>query len=910
VAEKTMKMTIQFSIQYQTAPGQEIYLTGNHPLLGNQNTKMALRMSYLDANHWTVQVPFKEKTLAALKGLSYRYFVLNADGTAHFEGGMPRKLPHYSKSARRINIHDLWTDASWNHVIYDTAPFRNAFLQTMGDSPKLSRKANVLFVARWPHLPEHFQVALLGSVDQLHQWQQERPLLLTPDGQGQHLLSIDLPEDAFPFAYKYGIYDNKNKRFLGFEEGDNRTLFLPASPADLTILNDSFLRIPAPIWKGAGVSAPVFSLRSEKSLGVGEFTDLKLLVDWCVQTGIRLIQVLPVNDTGATKTWTDSYPYAAISAFALHPMYLNLEELVSYLKIKMPKDWHASLDKSRKSLNALDAVEYEGVNEAKSKLLQPLLVDAEALNAREEGFEVFFEENKAWLGAYAAFCYFRDLYGTAKFAEWPAYNQYDPEALSKYQKQHSEFEDYVSGVYFVQYHLHRQLQKAHQYALDKGVAFKGDVPIGIYRHSADAWQQPDLYHMDRQAGAPPDDFAIKGQNWGFPTYNWPRMAADGFKWWQMRFAQMRHYYDAFRIDHILGFFRIWSIPMDAVEGIMGYFEPAIPVRADEFAQAGIPLEMERLTQPFIDDDVLQTLFGAKTPIVISNFLEAKGRGLFALKPEFRTQQQVAQFFAKSVNFREETDLKIGLYDLISNVILFEAPGHLSQAFHFRFHMDRTLSFKALPKWMQDRLLRLYNDYFFVRQDDMWQQEALQKLPELVFATDMLVCGEDLGLVPACVPDVMRRLGLLSLEVQRMPKDPGVPFLDLTQVPYKSVATPASHDTSTIRGWWQEPETNRELLYQHHLGKTGTPPGPCSGEVVQAIIENHLKSPSMWAIFQLQDWVGMDEKLRFTDAEAERINVPANPKHYWRWRFHMPLEQLKKEKAFNALVKSMVAKAGR
>jgi 4-alpha-glucanotransferase len=903
--------TIQFLINYKTQPGQEVYLSGNHPVLGNFNLSEGLKMSYLNANQWVLEVVFKESLTKLSSTLSYRFFVRNADGTAHFEGGVQRRLPAFPSNKSKLLISNVWTDASWDHMIFETAPFQNALMpNTSKSSRKNKASGNFGFAVRWPFLPENFQVCLLGSIEVLGNWNPEAPLLMTPDGHGNHFASVELAHVAVPFSYKYGLYDAANKRFLGFEQGDNRKVNQAAPFHDFALYYDSFLRIPAPLWKGAGVAVPIFSLRTKSGIGVGEFTDLRALVDWCTTTGIRLIQVLPVNDTTATHTWTDSYPYAAVSAFALHPMYLNLEEVAKDLGLKMSADWKAKIKKGKETLNASLTVDYEGVNQLKKALLEELIALGLEKTMSSADFKTFYRENQSWLPAYAAFCFFRDLYGTAVFSAWPEHNVYDISVLEKLAESNPEFKSVTRGVAFTQFHLHRQLQQAHQYALSQGVVFKGDVPIGIYRHSADAWQQPHLYHMNRQAGAPPDDFAIKGQNWGFPTYNWPRMAEDGFKWWQQRFAQMRHYYDAFRIDHILGFFRIWSIPMDAVEGIMGYFEPAIPVAVSEFADWGIPFDRARFVEPYIDDEVLLSIFGTQASLVIDRFLTRGDKGRYQLQPAFQSQQLVAAYFESQPKNAKNTKLKTGLFDLISNVILFEVLDGDELVYHFRFYMSRTTSFMALPKWMQDRLESLYNDYFFVRQDTMWEQEALRKLPELLSATDMLVCGEDLGLVPACVPDVMKRCGLLSLEVQRMPKDSGVPFLDLGKVPYKSVATPASHDTSTIRGWWKEAETDRETYFLDYLSQTGSSPTDCTGDLVKLIIESHLHAPSMWAIFQLQDWLGMDEKLRYPDADAERINVPANPKHYWRWRFHMPLEQLKKQKAFNNLVKGLVSKSGR
>jgi 4-alpha-glucanotransferase len=458
------------------------------------------------------------------------------------------------------------------------------------------------------------------------------------------------------------------------------------------------------------------------------------------------------------------------------------------------------------------------------------------------------------------------------------------------------------------------LKAASDYARAQGVILKGDIPIGVSRCGADVWQEPELYHLDKQAGAPPDAFGIKGQNWSFPTYNWPRMKQDGFAWWKRRFEQMGRYFDAFRIDHILGFFRIWSIPLDAVEGILGHFEPAIPVSEGEFLSRGIQFDRDRFLKPFITEEVLAEVFGslaagigANLPNIIetirNSFLDAHPSGHYALKPKFATQRQVEAFFQAQEETGINHALRDGLYDLVSNVILLEAKEWSgapkgSEQFHFRFAVESTSSFKYLNADTKSRLHELYIDYFFRRQEEFWKREAMQKLPELKRATRMLVCGEDLGLVPACVPDVMRQLGVLSLEVQRMPKRMYQEFFRPSEAPYLSVVTPSTHDMSTIRGWWQEDRQVIQRFYNQELGRAGAAPQICEAWINQAIVLQHLSSPAMWSIFQLQDLLGMDEKLRREKPEDERINVPANPKNYWHYRMHLTLEQLLDAAGFN------------
>jgi 4-alpha-glucanotransferase len=464
----------------------------------------------------------------------------------------------------------------------------------------------------------------------------------------------------------------------------------------------------------------------------------------------------------------------------------------------------------------------------------------------------------------------------------------------------------------VQWHLHLQLKAAVDYAHSQGLALKGDLPIGIYRDSADAWVAPELYNMNVQAGAPPDPFAEKGQNWGFPTYEWSRMKADGFAWWKQRFEQMSLYFDAFRIDHILGFFRIWSIPDHAIEGILGYFSPALPLTEKELRERGVGFSYDRLCKPYISAQVLGELFQDKAAWVAQNCLSQRPDGRFDLLPAFDTQRKVAAYFDAQPPSDTNARLKQGLFDLITNVILLGEPAAEGKEWEgaFRFDMEKTSSFQFLPQEVQGTLKSLYINYFYQRQDDFWEQQAMEKLPALKRSTNMLICGEDLGLVPACVPGVMRTLGLLSLEIQRMPKAPGTAFLHPKEAPYLSVITPGTHDMSVLRGWWEE---NRELsqrFYNEILGQQGSAPYFCEPWVVRNIIAQHFQSPAMWAIFQLQDLLGMDGALRRENPHDERINIPANPKHYWRYRSHLSLENLLKADAFNEDIRRMVRESGR
>jgi 4-alpha-glucanotransferase len=896
-------MTVTFRLRFHTRFGQSLRLAGNHPLPGNGEAARSVPLQFLNGEFWQVSISFPPQAAAA--PLAYHYILQDADGSQILDWGQGRSLVPAAFPGESLLVMDSWNNAGAPENAFYTEPFKEVLLRanhTEVTAPAPAAATHT-FKVRAPLLAKGQTLCLLGEGAALGNWSTAKPLLLNRAAREDDLrVGVDLRGQSFPLAYKYGVFDVGKNSFVRFEAGANRILPGAGVPGQHTLVNDGFVRLPADSWKGAGVAVPVFSLRSENSFGTGEFSDLMPLADWGRQAGLKLIQILPVNDTTATHTWTDSYPYAAISAFALHPVYLNLAAVAGAKNKKLL----AALEPERQRLNALDALDYEAVMKAKLAFLRQIFPSQKTATFRRKEYKTFFKENEHWLTPYAAFCFLRDKFGTADFSRWPEHQKFDAEKIAALARDN----DGIAFHFFIQFHLHAQLQAAAAHAHACGLVLKGDIAIGVCRHGADVWQEPELFHTDVQAGAPPDPFSDKGQNWGFPTYNWPRMAADGFAWWKRRFAQMANYFDAFRIDHILGFFRIWSIPAHAVEGILGHFVPAIPVDAGEFAARGIGFDPARFTRPFINDAVLREIFGGDGELIRREFLTPAGAGHYSLKPEFATQRQVDNYFAARGKNGRNARLKTGLFDLISNVILFAADDAPGKQFHFRFAMEQTASFKNLPADTREKLRALYVDYFFRRQDEFWRREAMQKLPALKRVTNMLVCGEDLGLVPASVPVLMKDLGLLGLEIQRMPKTPGQEFSRPADAPYLSVVTPSTHDMSTLRGWWEEDAGLTQKFFNRELGRDGEAPRAAGTEIVEAVVRQHLASPAMWSIFQFQDWLGLDGTLRRADAQAERINVPAIPNYYWRYRMHLTLEHLRQAGDFNARMARMIRENGR
>ena len=605
-----------------------------------------------------------------------------------------------------------------------------------------------------------------------------------------------------------------------------------------------------------------------------------------------------------THAWTDSYPYNSISIYAFHPMYADIKQMGT-LKDKSAA---AKFNKKQKELNGLPAMDYEAVNQTKWEYFR-LIFKQEGEKVLASGeFGEFFNANKEWLQPYAVFSYLRDAFQTPNFREWPRHSVYNAQDIEKMCRPESVDYPHIALYYYIQFHLHLQLVAATKYAREHGVVLKGDIPIGISRNSVEAWTEPYYFNLNGQAGAPPDDFSVNGQNWGFPTYNWDVMEKDGYRWWMKRFQKMSEYFDAYRIDHILGFFRIWEIPMHAVHGLLGQFIPSIPMSREEIESYGLPFREEYLI-PYIHESFLGQVFGPHTDYVKQTFLlPAETPGVYHMKPEFTTQREVESFFAGK-NDENSLWIRDGLYTLISDV-LFVPDTKEKDKYHPRIGIQRDFIFRSLNELEQNAFNKLYDQYYYHRHNDFWRQQAMKKLPQLTQSTRMLVCGEDLGMIPDCVSSVMNNLRILSLEIQRMPKNPMHEFGYLNEYPYRSVCTISTHDMSTLRGWWEEDYLQTQRYYNTMLGHYGTAPTVATPELCEEVVRNHLKSNSILCILSLQDWLSIDGKWRNPNVQEERINVPANPRNYWRYRMHLTLEQLMKAAELNDKIRELIKYTGR
>lgn len=892
-------MKLHFNIDYHTSWGESIYISGDIPALGGNDPQKAVRMDMNGSTSWETAIEVPDDTC----DFRYSYFMRHDNGAERHEWGKSHTF-HGSKTVKDYRIFDHWQDIPADKPYYSSA-FTDCICRRDSRDKSLALKKGTLRISVEAPMIRHDEVlAVTGSCEALGNWDSGKAVIMNDCTFPRWEANIEMKHLADLFEYKFLILKKADRSVVAWEAIDNRRFTLDATRRDGVVMLNG-LRFVSPLakWKGAGVAIPVFSLRSDDDFGAGDFFDLKKMVDWAVLTGQKFIQILPINDTTMTHTWTDSYPYNANSTFALHPMYLRLSELGT-LKDKARQQYFNSL---ARELNALEEIDYERVNEGKIQFTREIFAQEGAKTVRSKDFKAFVETNSDWLRPYAAFCVLRDRFHTPDFAQWEQYKTYDKAVIDRFIAD-NEYD--INFVFYQQYHLDRQMRHVSQYAHACGVAIKGDIPIGISRTSVDAWISPRLFNLDCQAGAPPDDFSVLGQNWGFPTYNWEEMSRDGFAWWKARFRKMAEYFDAYRIDHVLGFFRIWQIPMNAIHGLLGIFNPALPYTPEEMrASYDFWMNADLYTRPYIMDWFIGDFFGIYTDEARSRFLVACGDGRYSLRPEFDTQRKVADYFATQEKDEKNERLCNALLGLIDNVLFIEDPVEKGK-YHPRISAQFTYIYRSLgdyEKWCFDRL---YNDFFYHRHNDFWYGKAMWKLPPLIEATDMLTCAEDLGMIPDCVPAVMSALEILSLEIQRMPKDPQSEFGNTWSYPYLSVCTTSTHDMGGIRQWWEENRESTQHFYNNVLHENGQAPYFAEPWICEKIIDLHLKSPSMLCILPLQDWLSMDGRLRRENPLKEQINVPANSRHYWRYRMHLTLENLLSQKLFNSRLRGMIGDSNR
>ena len=902
-------MKLKFSIHYTTIWGQSVHVCIAYHYSNGRQRSYDLIMHTEDGDLWTLETSVMESHKKDIEYFEYTYIIEDQDGKVMRRewNRVPRR--YYFDPTKNYILPDSWRDMPLQYHLMSklcrTCDNRPTQRPITGVRTPLYRKT-VIFHVLAPQLEAGQSLAVCGSHPSIGNWNPTMFLKMRRTGEDDWMLSVNVENVKSPLEYKYVIIDDKTNRIVEWEEGNNRTADnMSLNDGEVLVLYGENLRVNEKPWRAAGVVVPLFSLRTEASFGVGDFGDLCKFIDWASTTGMRVIQLLPVFDTTTTHTWSDSHPYDCISFHALHPHYMDLNALG---KLESNAE-EVKFNRQRRELNALEYMDYEAVDRLKLSYIYLFFKQRGADDLASVGYKEFANKNSSWLYDYAAFCALREHYHTARTSDWHEYSTYNAGKLRKLYETDENFKSSFNLTCFTQYHLHRQFKAAADHAHSKHIGISGDLPASVYRDSVTTWVHPEYFHLDMKLGNPPSNDEPKGQDWGMPPFDWyPNDGMPVAGYLNNVLKSMEEYYDAVRIDHIVSFFRHWEIPKEQLWTVMGHFSPSLPVSEKEIRDYGLDFRKELFTHPFINDDVLYQFFGIHTNYVRENFLEARSYHLYSLKEEYDTQLKIKRHF-EGRNDENSQWIRDGLMHLCANVLFIEDT-YNSGTYYPRFGVFNEPVYSILSPEARDSFMRLYNNFYYERHSAFWESLAKRKLDMTIRDVRLLIYGEDLGLLPPCVQEVLNEKRILSLEVQSMPKRHGQEFAHLEAYPYRSVAVPTTHDMAPLRLWWIENPGRTQRYWHQMLQKEGRAPRYLPPLIAEEIISRHLYCPSMICMMSIQDWLSMDSNFCRPDIYSLRINAPYDAFNQWKFRMKPTIDELLRADQYTGKVRTMICRSFR
>lgn len=639
-----------------------------------------------------------------------------------------------------------------------------------------------------------------------------------------------------------------------------------------------------------GVLVPVFSLRTPDSTGVGEFLDLVPLAEWCQSCSLDLIQLLPVNDTG-----DDASPYNALSAFALHPVYCRVQVVPEYARLDPAVQ--KAVDKQLSSLKSnKNNFEYMKVRSTKISVLKTIFEAFEPAIKTNKELKSWLADNP-WAKDYGVFMALKDQHQRAGWKFWREEVRRGSRNLIDRLWEQKEISGAALFWAWLQFRIEEQFLLAVKSLDEKGITLKGDIPIMMNEDSVDVWSQPENFFLDLRAGAPPDMFSRMGQNWGFPIYNWDYLEAHDYSWWRSRLKQADKFYHAFRIDHVLGFFRIWTIPHENTEGILGYFKPSIFLSLNELANLGFDKgRVHWLAEPHIPGQRLNDLFGMRSIEIIGRCFDRIGEeDLYLFKPEIQGERTIHDLPL----MQDEKEHLLGMFR--DRALIRVDDGLYSPSWTFRdcwrYHLlgeQEKQSFERLVGMRQGE------------SEKLWASQGEKLLKFMRETVPMLACAEDLGTIPDCVPGILEKTGVLSLKIPRWARfygQPGQPWIRPQNYPFLSVCATSVHDTSTLREWWETDGDHESFWYA--IGGEGPCPHDYNPETARVVLGKIFETSSALCVVQLQEFFALHGPFRVDQASSERVNVPGTVgEHNWSWRLPFNIEKMAADKGFVKEVKAL------
>ncbi|NGX31260.1 MAG: 4-alpha-glucanotransferase [Chlamydiae bacterium] len=426
-------------------------------------------------------------------------------------------------------------------------------------------------------------------------------------------------------------------------------------------------------WEGIGFDPhhgfciPLFSLRTKTSLGIGEFLDLLPLIDWCAKLSMDVIQLLPINDTGTEKS-----PYSAISSLALNPVYISLHVLEKCHDTPKLRKLYAELEEFEK----LKRANYHDVRAKKLEYLYTYFSCPDIFKRHKEDYYNFFKKH-AWVRDYALFRILKNHFDQKPWHNWP--KTYQDPTNAKLEEWAKKFEKELKYEIFLQYLCFSQMERVKKYANEKKVFIKGDIPILVNKDSVDVWTQQDSFFREKFAGCPPDRFNREGQNWGFPLFNWKRMEENDYAWWKERLKVAQNIFNIYRVDHAVGFFRIWAVHKGKTPGF-GNFEPEDKKKWLEHGSKVFRMMLLNTTMLPIAEDL------GTVPKKIQECIKSLGIcGTSVLHSQYHWRYP--HFFKDAQNYHPVSMTTVGTHDMEPLAAWYKRYPQISKRFAHFMHWD-------------------------------------------------------------------------------------------------------------------------------------------------------------------------------------------------------------------------------
>jgi len=649
-----------------------------------------------------------------------------------------------------------------------------------------------------------------------------------------------------------------------------------------------------------GVVIPVGALRTKNGIGVGEFLDLIEFALLCKKMKIGLIQILPVNDTG-----NDSSPYFSLTSFGLHPLYLSIEGLDEF------KTADSAIKKRLKAAkekfdNNKRFSHYDVLNEKLDICREIYNANKEEIS-KSKSLASWIEQN-VWVKEYAVYKRIKALNDLRSWKEWKDHRIVTKADIEKFWNDSKLREEHFFYVW-LQQALDFQFAKASKAIKDTGIILEGDLPILLNEDSCDVWANPEIFIQELSAGAPPDMYSPDGQNWGFPIYNWEEQEKNNYAWWRYRLKVAEKYYQAYRIDHVLGFFRIWASTYFDYSSTLGRFVPYVPITSGDLRKMNFDSSRIRwVSQPHIPtNEIWDTLKKNWGSLYTDDEIEAAAIKIFS-KALIRIDNEELWLFKKKIRGEKDIDA-LNLHPAIRNYLLAKWKDrafleYKKGKFFPTWYYRNTKAYNTFSQEEKNNLESLIEKRQ-KKSEKIWSVQGMKLLSILKESSSMLPCAEDLGDVPSCVPRVLTKLNILGLRVVRWFRiwdREGQPYIPFDEYPKLSVCTPAVHDSSTVRQWWES-----EIDQAQFSGFIGVPSLPriYNPGTAKAILSKAASARSLFRVFQVQDLLHLSNKWYSENPADERINVPGTDNSFnWTYRLPAIISEIAKDKELISAVSEL------